>query len=855
MKCGKLISVLLMICILAGCLSVAAFARVNLYPVIVLDQTVTVETAEGSIICYSYTAEEDGPVVLYGLDERAELDTVSVYGVSPDEPGFEEQLIVSGNGRAAFTAVAGSTYWFVLDCWTAGSVVSHSFTLARPVEPGSMELVCDIAEAGFVGSEGSIALNIYPINGGGEILWTSSDPAVVTVSGDAQGARYQLVGEGTATITASAANGCSASVQISAVEKLVVQPGEDKTVLIPGNQGDFHSFQKTFYFTPEQSDMYSFSVSYDELLHVDHNLQMSVLTADGRIYDDQNLIFQAEAGVEYAIEVEFWGHYDADSAYVFSLRPCVTGESFRLEAEPDSGFAGGFLYVWVRWDSVDSRPEELTWTTSDPSVAAIGTAGQESASIDLVGPGTATITATNATGLSAAVDIVVLQPLGAVELVPGSPNSLTLPGNGSAEVRFTPQQSGYYQLVLDNDLLQCYFEDAESLTDNGRLLYLMEAGVTYSGYVESSADTLTTGSISLELTELRKITAMKITALPDNTTYLKAALDDVWTYQLLAGLEMTISWSDGTQIRWSFDQEGPFVDREDLRWELVSTDDRTELVLGCGDVTASCELTVLDVTVTGIRLADETPLRLVEDSCGIRLEDGSWYYMPYLAYARDVQILFSDGSSVTARADELVYGNMLLLEEDQSGTPWIKGGDHSVTFSYLDHTVELPVEIVDSPVERIELTKVPRDTFLLGDDDFFSGTAGRYFFSPQDLKEVLEGIEFTIVYRDGATKRVTDADLEWVEMMGVVCPCVDGYPIGLFSKLYADQYPVTGPGDHEGLVEYMGASAVYTIHFVDELPQKPEEQLPPTGDLKLAPVLLLGLLACGAVLLGRKRYL
>ena len=856
MKTRKIISALLTICMLGACLGLPAFAQEDSCPVIGLDETVTFDvTPDDHVRYYSFTAAQDGQVVLYGVGDSPEMDTLSVHSVSPETPEFEEQILSSGYGRVALNAVAGATYWFRLDCWCPGAdPVTHSFRLAAPVEPERLELDYTPG-SGFLGEEGDIGLRIYPLNAGGEILWSSSDENVVQVTGHGAGARYQLVGEGTATVTATAANGCTASVEITATEKLVISSGEDKELLIEGREGNYHSVSKTFWFTPEVTDLYSFSVQYNEEQHVNHNLQMTVRTGSGEIYHHKNLLFQAEAGVEYAIELDFWGNYDTDARYLFSLRPCVTGEGFQLEAVPSSGFKGSFLQILVQWDSVNSRPEELIWSSSDEQIATIESGDWQSTTVNLLAPGTATITATNGAGLSASVDVVVLEALDLLVLEPGKSCGLALPAGGSAQIAFTPEQTGYYYLELDQEGLSGWLEGADSVSENGRTLYHLQAGQTYYGYVENSAATVTEGNVNVVMSELRRVTAMEITRLPDNTTYLAGALEDLWTYQVLAGMQMEITWSDGTTESWSFDREGPYVGREDLTWEVATGEEQTQLVLRCGQATVSCPLTVLNLTVTEIRLKDASPLELAEHSCGIALEDGSWYYVPYQAHLRELEIVFNDGTTISARANEMVYGNMVLMEDFQSDVPWAKDAEQYLQFSYMEHTAQLPVQIIDSPVECIELTKLPADTFLLGDESLFSGTAGRYFFEPQNLRDILRGLEFKVVYRDGSTEVVTEEQLEWVEVEDTLWPFYNGCPLGLFSKLYADQYPITGPGDHEGVIEYMGAEAVYTIHFVNELPQPPVEPIPPTADVDLTPVLmLLGLLACAVALISRKKY-
>ena len=642
--------------------------------------------------------------------------------------------------------------------------------------------------------------------------------------------------------------------QEETVPKQYLSTGENLEILIEGQEGNYHSDFKTFYFIPEVTDWYSFSVTYNEEQHINHNLQMTVNTADGRIYDHKNLVFQAEAGVEYAIEVDFWGNYDKDARYLFSLQSCVSGEHFQLVAEPDSGFQGSFLYVYVQWDAANCRPEELTWSSSDEAVATVAQGGPRSAKVILNSMGRTTITATNAAGFFASVDVMVLEGLDVITLDLQSPQSLTLPASGTAQIQFTPIQTGYYALTADNGFF-AWFEEAEVTLQDTRMLYHLQAGVTYEGYVENTAETMAVGTVNLQMSELRMVTAMEITRLPNNTTYLASGLEQLWTYQVLAGMQMQITWSDGTTELWSFDREGPYIGAEDLRWEICSGEEQTVIQLHCGQAETSFALTVQDLKVIGIRLKDASPLQIAENSCGIWLEEGNWYYVPYQAALREVEILLSDGTFVTAKANEMVYGNMVMLEEFQSDNPWTMGGEQNLRFSYLDFETFLPVEIVESLVERIELTQLPVDTFLLGDETFFAGTKGRYFFAPEDLREVLKGMELTIYYRNGNTAVVTDAGLDWVWIEDKLWPFYDGYPLGMFSQVYADQYPVSKPGEYEGLIEFMGARAVYTMHFVNELPKPPVEPVPPTGDVSLSPMrMLLGMLTCVGALMSKKKY-
>ncbi len=847
MKTRKTLAVLLIICLILASLSVAAFAE-GTSP-IVLGETVTFDITEQThVVYYRFTPETDGTYVLYDVSGGHFLSTLSVHTVAPEEDGFDESLISCGPSRASFEATAGTTYWFKLDCWYAtNEAVSYSFTLATPVEAVQIQLDANKI-TGFVGDGGEVQVLYTPLNATGELTWASSDPTVVTVSGDDCNAAYRFVGAGTATITATTSNGVSDSFQVTVNGKETMEVGTDKTVTIPSGGGEFQTVEQTYYFTASAAGYYALSVSYIEGEHSCHSLQMTVRTRAGSVYGTRSLIFSAEAGEECQIDVEFWGACEKDVDYTLAVQPCIPGESLRLKADTDAGYVGSILNIQAVWKPVNSWPEELTWTSSDPTIAQIKSYGLEHAKLELLAPGVVTVTATNAGGLRATVKITVLEIPGIIGLTLNGADPVILPADSAVNVSFAPAQSGYYQLQADHKDLTVGL-NASSIIDGGRKLYYLEAGKSYTGFVENCGSGLISGKISVTQEELLSIAGLTISKQPSTTTYLKSELEDLWTYQILAGMEMEVTWSDGSKTAWRFDAEGPYIGNEQLQWSLdeCGPPGKRQLTVRCGEGTASCLLTVLDTTVVGIELVDKSPLQNVKNSCGF-MDGDSWHYTPYLAYLRDVKIRFSDGSSVTARAEDTVYGSKLLCVDRQFAQAWGTGGNDRVTFSYQGFSVDLKVQIVESKVERIELLQIPKNTFEFGDRTYFSGGRDLYFFRNEKIGAFADGLSFKIWYKDGTAKTVKASDVERIRVMGISYPFVDGYPVGLESDLAAG-LPVTGMGDHQGMIEYMGAVATYTIHIVE-----PKEPLPSAGDEPIAYLVVLALLCCAALPVCKKRF-
>lgn len=815
-------ALLLSLCLVLGAMSVTALEQAAQ---ILPGETVSIQsTQQEHIQYYHFKPDTSGIYVFYDLAEGLEPSTLTVAdAAAPDT------LLAQGTGRVSFTAQAGVTYRFGVECeWVEGGTVDYSFRLTPPTQVERLSIQKATLEQGFAGDVGTLALAYTPFSSGAEISWSSTDPQVVTVTGDQNGAEYTLVGEGKADIVASTADGKTAklSVTVKSMDVLTQELPVEHT--IPANGGRYATTEHSFRFTPEVGGSYALSVQFDESLPVYHDLQMSILTGEGYVYSGDVLRFDAIAGNTYQLDVEFWGIYDEAVTYQFVVQPCVPGESISLISAKDVEYVGSSLLVQVEWNPKNSLLKELTWSSSNPNVAQITAPTWEYATVELLAPGEVVITASTEDGLLAQLPLTVYAAPALVELVESVSNPVTLLGGGYTDISFTPSATGYYRLTSDNASLGASLF-ADSSDKDGEVLYYMEAGQTYYGGVDNYSDGIASGNLYIAQAQVLLPVGMEITKLPGNTVYLKDTLKDMWTYQLLAGLEMDVSWSDGAVTQWRFDEEGPYIGHEYLDWKVTAAADgkTAQLQLFCNGATAQCTLTLLNKTVTGVTLLDASVLKIVENSCGIDMGNGTWYYYPYLSGMRWVRIHFSDGSISTLRPDQQLYGYYVTCTDSQMDTPWVKGGQASVTYGYMDYTVELEVQIIDSPVERIELVHPPVDTFVIGDPDFFSGVDA-YYFAPDRLRDFIDGLSFQIWYKDGTTKTVAFEQIQWEKVMGEEYPCVDGYPLGLFGELLTANELIEAPCEKEGIIEYMGAAVTYPIYLVEGLPQPPDTPADPT---------------------------
>ena len=815
MKIKKLLSFILIACLIVGCCG-GAFARVMHCPEILLDQPVVFRSeTDAQAAYYRFMAPADGTYVFYDVSEETACD-ITVHSVAPDALDFEEQTLTSGVGSVGFTLAAGESCWIVAHCPEVDADYSFALVSAVPVEELRLENVT--LASGFLGESGAADLICLPFGSGDAVTWTSEDETVATVSGDQNGASYDLVGPGTTTITATTAGGLTVSFQVTAVDpNTILIPGETRKITIAANGGLYDEYSSSFTFTAETDGAYALAVSFDKSMDLWCGVQMSANVDGHYLHSSDVLRFEAKAGQSYTIDVEFWGNYSKDVDYLFLLEVSGKAQAITLIPETSAGYVGDSLYINVVWDPETSLVEPLTWISSDPSIADITYTGEEYAVLELYAAGSVTITASTASGLIHSVPIVVVDVPQVLELTAGVAQPLLLLGYGNQPISFTPAETGYYRLSVSSEDLDAYFFESGIYIGSDYLYYLI-GGASYGGGVDCYSDEMTPGEVLVEKVEVLTLAGMDITAVPENTVYLKEDLEDLWIYDVLSGLRMDLTWSDGSVTSWSFDEEGPYVGDEELQWQIVVNEDGSaELLLTCAQLSTSCPMTVLDKMIASIRLVDDSPVRLVERSCGMEMADGSWLYDSYSYAGRQVELTFTDGSVVLAWPEEQVYGGYVICQDDQAEAPWVKGGDNRVSYSYGNMTVELMVHIIESPVERLELLTPPRDVFIIGELDFFTDAGEHgYFFTPVDIRQMLTGLRMTVWYKDGTSRMISDEDIQWLEVAGEYYPFADGYPIGIFSDLLLGMEPINGPCQREGYLEYMGISLTYPVRMVEE---------------------------------------
>lgn len=229
----------------------------------------------------------------------------------------------------------------------------------------------------------------------------------------------------------------------------------------------------------------------------------------------------------------------------------------------------------------------------------------------------------------------------------------------------------------------------------------------------------------------------------------------------------------------------------DKAWVVGTENESTVTYLGH---TVNLPITVEENKVESIEVVSGK-VTCIENAYGYDMGNGYYYYYSVPSDVT-VKVNYTDGSSITTNIHDEIDGYSFNWTTDQYSDPWTLGDDNYVTISYLGVTGKLPVSVIASPVERIEINIAPTREYIYGDSEWgWLYSDGGYEFYPSDMT----GISFTVYYTDGTTKTFTSADIDDQDL-------INGYG---YSLSY-DEY-VSEPGDFPVTFSYMGKSAEYTI--------------------------------------------
>ncbi len=487
-------------------------------------ETKSVEiNAPGTYATYRFIPDE---TCYYSFYSTGEYDT---YGTLYDSTMYslenDDQSGGGDNFRIRCMLIEGETYYIRPMFYSSSETGSFDFTCVKNPQANLMKITQGETFTGHPGENTRFGVTFYPENAMEEdVDWSSSDPDTVSVSYDGI-VSYKKIGS--ATITAESENGLEASCVVTVSDFEEIKLDESKPVKL-----DSTTDHVMFKFVPTETREYTYeslgdASPYGRIYDEDMNtLTSGSWNGDGGGF---KLKYTLEAGETYYMYAEMYYGTDGEFDLLVSYTPFA--DSISIYGDSFSGIVGGTLVFYAEFEPEDSYEEDVSWSSSDESVATVNDSGR----VTLLSKGTADITASTSSGLS---DTATVTVTGFDMIDQGDTKTVEITNpNERVFYKFKCQQDGQYVIYSDNEGERAGLYCAVFDTDMSRLLYQTTgsskleitrrfyAGKSYfveCGYSTDNA----VGQYDITLIKCPEATALSVTpeavsGYPNNEIYLQ----------------------------------------------------------------------------------------------------------------------------------------------------------------------------------------------------------------------------------------------------------------------------------------------------------------------------------------------
>ncbi|MBR2044091.1 MAG: hypothetical protein IJ946_07105 [Clostridia bacterium] len=716
-----------------------------------LDTEVLTEIATpGQRIMYSFTPEVAGNYTFSAVGNENPDNKVELYDFEGEFIAEDDDNNGYGNFKISQNMEAGKTYYFSVFLYDETEVGTIPVILEKSVVAESIEVVCTNERYGDIAFVGKVlSYTVKPSPEGAPIdgvSWSVSDQEVADVFYTNENeVAIEFYGTGTVDITAETDLGLKDSLTVTVKEVPV-------TVLTKGVEVNVDAYESRGYdiisFTPEEAGDYVFAAMgtgvWRVVLYDENSLTLY------EQYSDNNRVripYYLEAGVTYNYCVE------SDELVVFSA---VVGEDtpatgIEIIGENINGSYGENIEMFVKpVPSYAELDESVVWQSNDENVAVFG-----GNILTFVGFGTATVTATMGE-LTATAEVTCNLP---TELTIDQTVRVNIDREGRiVYYSFVPSKSAKYMLSSKGAFdTQVYLYDAEfnelDYNDdyedtNFGLECVLEEGVTYY-YGVRMFSLSEVGEFDITLTEKVYVKELKVKDFPNNT-YEHGELYETVDY---SGLILDVVWSDGSVTNWYYNAPEE-IDGYAVEIECEENPLTGYIIIYCGEIVLKHEVEFFETNVASLELIKESEQVYYENIDGYfdTDENDNEYFYYYLHNHNDavVRIHYTDGSHFDVNLNDYVDGSWIEIFDEQYEKHFTRGTNY-VTVAYKGKSVLMPVEVVENPVDKIEVLKASTQYYVLN--------YGGYSYFDQYEYETFEHEDavIRIYYNDGTTK---DASLE-----------------------------------------------------------------------------------------------
>ncbi|MBQ7714681.1 MAG: Ig-like domain-containing protein [Clostridia bacterium] len=417
--------------------------------------------------------------------------------IQPDD-AYVEEIVWTSSDDSVFSANGeyynGNQYTYVTYnapgtatlSATVNGEITASCTVVVSERPALSAIKFDEeVKKGYVGQNWIIHYSVSPDGAtAGDLVYYSSDESVVTAEEYNYGSDSVLLhflSAGTATVTITAPNGVSASIDI--VSRVPVTLYEDVPTAV---SIDKYNSEESFCFTPATTGEYVFGIS--DQSDDTKTVGMHLYDEEGNRLDssqDGKLTCTLTAGQKYDLDVQCTTYSESpevDFDLTVSKTVAATGMKV-IPAEAESYVDTGRL-LEVEFEPWNARFETVTWSSTNESAVTVDEYGW----ITYVSEGTATITATSENGLSATCaarakdyELIALDQTKTAEIAEDGEYVYFrfIPEEDGTYVFYSSSNFDTYGYIFDNYFNELASDDDGGVENNFSVSYKMRAGTSY----------------------------------------------------------------------------------------------------------------------------------------------------------------------------------------------------------------------------------------------------------------------------------------------------------------------------------------------------------------------------------------
>lgn len=641
---------------------------------------------------------------------------------------------------------------------------------------------------------------------------TKAEPVAATESTEAETVAATEATEAETVAATESAEAEPVAEQDEDYETLA--PGESKLADVP------EGGEVIFKITPDADAAYEFwseSNYLDTVANLrDEDMYLLKRDDDGGENGNFKLQYFLEGGKTYYLTVLIYHSKAGKFTVNAKTIPSAEGVSIN-KGDKITTYVGTRSIINASFVPDGSYGGELSWSSSDPDVVNIYSYTVYGCYLEALKIGKAVITVKTENGFEDSIEIMVKEPEAIAE---GEVKSGSVEYYGqSIAYNFTPDESCRYRLAIDSDIqnYMVYIKDeyGENILDsdsgrNSEHNVNLESEKTYTLIIRVG-DNYKEGEYSLSFEKTDYIKDLKITKLPDRTTYV----DGYYGFEYLdfTGLELEATWSDGEVESLTYDNDNSNKFRDE--YVSLSRSDKTVKV-SCAGAETSFDINVIPNNVESIEVVKTPDLEFIEHTHGYwntkyNPETGNYdlkYYWYNLSGGYDernyysgteVKINYTDGTSRIVNLNDKTDGYYFSIYENQYEKPWTVG-DNTVEISYLGATASINVKILETPVKDIELLEEPKPVIENSNGNWETDSdEDESFFYYDDFN--LYDIPVRVHFKDGSTKE------------SEIGSKLNDYYISYTTRQY-DKHFALG-SDNEVVLDYMGFEKKINITIIE----------------------------------------